>query len=113
MRLGRRNHRRPERDTTIGAPPYDALILIQRARSEKPPRSGSACTRITLARLRLRNRLAHLARDQERHMRFGYFTLSDNHYEGNKRAPNTFVADILDEAVFAEEVGLHSAWIGE
>ena len=46
-------------------------------------------------------------------MQFGYFTLSDNHYEGNKRAPNTFVADILDEAVFAEEVGLHSAWIGE
>jgi len=46
-------------------------------------------------------------------MQFGYFTLSDNHYEGNQRDANTFVADILDEAVFAEEVGLHSAWIGE
>ena len=29
------------------------------------------------------------------------------------RAPNQFVADILDEAIYAEEVGLHSAWIGE
>ena len=46
-------------------------------------------------------------------MRFGYFTLSDNHYEDNTRAANQLVADIIDEAVFAEEVGLHSAWIGE
>ena len=46
-------------------------------------------------------------------MKFGYFTLSDNHYENNRRDANAFVADILDEAVYAEEVGLHSAWIGE
>ena len=46
-------------------------------------------------------------------MEFGYFTLSDNHYDNNERDANTFVADILDEAVYAEEVGLHSAWIGE
>jgi alkanesulfonate monooxygenase SsuD/methylene tetrahydromethanopterin reductase-like flavin-dependent oxidoreductase (luciferase family) len=46
-------------------------------------------------------------------MQFGYFTLSDNHYEDNPRSANQFVADILDEAVYAEEVGLHSAWIGE
>jgi len=46
-------------------------------------------------------------------MQFGYFTLSDNHYENNRRDANAFVADILDEAVCAEEVGLHSAWIGE
>ena len=46
-------------------------------------------------------------------MKFGYFTLSDNHYDDNKRGANEFVADILDEAVYAEEVGLHSAWIGE
>ena len=46
-------------------------------------------------------------------MKFGYFTLSDNHYEDNTRDANSFVADILDEAVYAEEVGLHSAWIGE
>src|SRR6188472_3379837 len=46
-------------------------------------------------------------------MKFGYFTLSDNNYEANRRGANEFVADILDEAVYAEEVGLHSAWIGE
>ncbi len=46
-------------------------------------------------------------------MKFGYFTLSDNRYENNSRNANQFVADIIDEAVYAEEVGLHSAWIGE
>jgi len=46
-------------------------------------------------------------------MRFGYFTLSDNAYRDNPRAPNTFVADIVDEAVHADEIGMHSAWIGE
>jgi alkanesulfonate monooxygenase SsuD/methylene tetrahydromethanopterin reductase-like flavin-dependent oxidoreductase (luciferase family) len=46
-------------------------------------------------------------------MQFGYFTLSDNHYENNPRSANRLVADILDEAVYAETVGLHSAWIGE
>jgi hypothetical protein len=37
-------------------------------------------------------------------MQFGYFTLSDNKH----RSPNQFVADILDEALYAEELGLHS-----
>src|SRR3954451_11863210 len=46
-------------------------------------------------------------------MKFGYFTLSDNHYVDNRRGANQLVADILDEAIYAEEVGLHSAWIGE
>jgi alkanesulfonate monooxygenase SsuD/methylene tetrahydromethanopterin reductase-like flavin-dependent oxidoreductase (luciferase family) len=46
-------------------------------------------------------------------MKIGYFTLSDNHYDNNPRSPNQFVADILDEAVYAEELGMHSAWIGE
>ncbi len=46
-------------------------------------------------------------------MKFGYFTLSDNHYQDNSRDANSFVADILNEAVYAEAVGLHSAWIGE
>jgi alkanesulfonate monooxygenase SsuD/methylene tetrahydromethanopterin reductase-like flavin-dependent oxidoreductase (luciferase family) len=50
---------------------------------------------------------------REVEMKFGYFTLSDNHYDDNSRDANSFVADILDEAVHAEEVGLHSAWIGE
>src|ERR1700691_540832 len=44
---------------------------------------------------------------------FGYFTLSDNHYENNTRSANQFVADIVAEALYAETLGLHSAWIGE
>jgi alkanesulfonate monooxygenase SsuD/methylene tetrahydromethanopterin reductase-like flavin-dependent oxidoreductase (luciferase family) len=44
---------------------------------------------------------------------FGYFTLSDNHYENNPRSANQLVADITDEALYAEELGMHSAWIGE
>ena len=46
-------------------------------------------------------------------MKFGYFTLSDNHYENNPRTPNQFVADIADEALYADQLGMHSAWIGE
>jgi alkanesulfonate monooxygenase SsuD/methylene tetrahydromethanopterin reductase-like flavin-dependent oxidoreductase (luciferase family) len=46
-------------------------------------------------------------------MDFGYFTLSDNHYENNSRTPNQLVADIVDEAIFADELGMRSAWIGE
>jgi alkanesulfonate monooxygenase SsuD/methylene tetrahydromethanopterin reductase-like flavin-dependent oxidoreductase (luciferase family) len=46
-------------------------------------------------------------------MEFGYFTLSDNHYENNTRSPNTFVQHITDEALYAERLGMHSAWIGE
>ena len=46
-------------------------------------------------------------------MDFGYFTLSDNHYESNTREANQFVADITAEALYADEIGMHSAWIGE
>jgi alkanesulfonate monooxygenase SsuD/methylene tetrahydromethanopterin reductase-like flavin-dependent oxidoreductase (luciferase family) len=46
-------------------------------------------------------------------MQFGYFTLSDNYYVDNRRGANQLVADILDEALYADELGLHSAWIGE
>ncbi|HEY5300839.1 MAG TPA: LLM class flavin-dependent oxidoreductase [Acetobacteraceae bacterium] len=46
-------------------------------------------------------------------MKFGYFTLSDNHYEDNPRTANRFVADIVEEAVLADRLGMHSAWIGE
>jgi alkanesulfonate monooxygenase SsuD/methylene tetrahydromethanopterin reductase-like flavin-dependent oxidoreductase (luciferase family) len=44
---------------------------------------------------------------------FGYFTLSDNHYQNNARTPNQFVADITAEAIYADQLGMHSAWIGE
>jgi alkanesulfonate monooxygenase SsuD/methylene tetrahydromethanopterin reductase-like flavin-dependent oxidoreductase (luciferase family) len=46
-------------------------------------------------------------------MQFGYFTLSDNHYEDNRRSANQLVADILDEALYADQLGMHSVWIGE
>ena len=46
-------------------------------------------------------------------MEFGYFTLSDNRYPNNPRAPEDFIKDIYAEALWAEKVGLHSAWIGE
>jgi alkanesulfonate monooxygenase SsuD/methylene tetrahydromethanopterin reductase-like flavin-dependent oxidoreductase (luciferase family) len=46
-------------------------------------------------------------------MEFGYFTLSDNNYEGNTRDANTFVKDLTAEALYADQLGMHSAWIGE
>src|SRR3984893_16846485 len=42
-----------------------------------------------------------------------YCTLSDNHYENNGRTSNQLVADIVDEALYADELGMHSVWIGE
>ena len=46
-------------------------------------------------------------------MEFGYFTLSDNHYPGNARSANRFVLDIREQAILADKLGFHSAWIGE
>jgi len=46
-------------------------------------------------------------------MDFGYFTLSDNHYEGNRRSAAQFISDILAEVLYADRLGFHSAWIGE
>jgi len=46
-------------------------------------------------------------------MELGYFTLSDNHYNDNPRSPNVFVADITAEAIYADKLGMNSAWIGE
>src|SRR5205085_3566949 len=50
---------------------------------------------------------------EETDMEFGYFTLSDNHYADNTRSPNQFVADITAEALYADALGMNSAWIGE
>jgi alkanesulfonate monooxygenase SsuD/methylene tetrahydromethanopterin reductase-like flavin-dependent oxidoreductase (luciferase family) len=46
-------------------------------------------------------------------MEFGYFTLSDNHYENNARSSNQFVGDTTAEALYADKLGMSSAWIGE
>src|SRR6185437_13152376 len=35
------------------------------------------------------------------------------HYDDNRRAPNQFVADITAEAIYADQLGMHSAWLGE
>jgi luciferase family oxidoreductase group 1 len=46
-------------------------------------------------------------------MKFGYFTLSDNNYPNNDRSPNQCVSHILEQALHAEQLGMHSVWIGE
>jgi len=46
-------------------------------------------------------------------MDFGYFTLSDNRYPGNSRTPEGFIQEIYEQALYAEEVGLNSVWVGE
>lgn len=46
-------------------------------------------------------------------MEFGYFTLSDNHYPNSPRSANQFVLEIREQAILADRLGMHSAWIGE
>jgi alkanesulfonate monooxygenase SsuD/methylene tetrahydromethanopterin reductase-like flavin-dependent oxidoreductase (luciferase family) len=46
-------------------------------------------------------------------MEFGYFTLSDNIYPEINRSPEQFIIDIRKEAIHADKIGMHSAWIGE
>jgi alkanesulfonate monooxygenase SsuD/methylene tetrahydromethanopterin reductase-like flavin-dependent oxidoreductase (luciferase family) len=46
-------------------------------------------------------------------MKFGYFTLSDNHYLDNPRSANQCILDLVDEAIYAESLGYNSAWVGE
>src|SRR5262249_35471881 len=60
-----------------------------------------------------RSRAATPATNGRSAVDFGYFTLSDNHYENNTRGANQFVADIAEEALHADKLGMHSAWIGE
>ena len=46
-------------------------------------------------------------------MEFGYFTLSDNAYPNVGRSPEQFILDIREQAIHADKLGMHSAWIGE
>ena len=46
-------------------------------------------------------------------MNFGYFTLSDNRYPDNERTPEQFVKEIYEQCLWADRIGLHSAWVGE
>ncbi len=46
-------------------------------------------------------------------MEFGYFTLSDNAYPDNPRSAEDLVMQIREQAILADRLGMHSAWIGE
>ena len=46
-------------------------------------------------------------------MDFGYFTLSDNRYPNNPRTAEQFLHEIYEQALYADELGFNSAWIGE
>src|SRR5712671_579455 len=46
-------------------------------------------------------------------MDFGYFTLSDNRYPDIRRSAEQLIGEIYEQALWAETVGLNSAWIGE
>jgi alkanesulfonate monooxygenase SsuD/methylene tetrahydromethanopterin reductase-like flavin-dependent oxidoreductase (luciferase family) len=48
-------------------------------------------------------------------VKFGYFTLMDNPpaYGARRRDPNRFFHEVMEEAVFAEQIGLHSVWLPE
>ncbi len=41
-------------------------------------------------------------------MDFGYFTLSDNCYPDNPRGSEAFLREILEQSIYAEEIGMHS-----
>src|SRR5581483_7188702 len=48
-------------------------------------------------------------------MKFGYFTLTDNPpaYGAQRRDPNQFLREVLEECQVAEELGYNSAWVSE
>src|SRR5579859_5717891 len=48
-------------------------------------------------------------------LKFGYFTLSDNSvgYGDRRRDPGELIKDVVNQAIAAEELGYHSAWLPE
>lgn len=48
-------------------------------------------------------------------MKFGYFTLTDNPpgYGARRRDPSAFLREVVEEAIAAERLGFHSAWLPE
>lgn len=48
-------------------------------------------------------------------MDFGYFTLTDNPpaYAERRRDPSIFFEEVIEEGIFAEEIGLDSVWLPE
>ena len=48
-------------------------------------------------------------------MKLGYFTLTDNPpgYGEARKDPNRLIQDLVTECIYAEEIGLNSAWVPE
>ena len=48
-------------------------------------------------------------------MKFGYFTLTDNPIEfgSDRRDPNQYIKDVVEQAIYAEELGFNSVWLPE
>ncbi|ADG06994.1 LLM class flavin-dependent oxidoreductase [Kyrpidia tusciae] len=48
-------------------------------------------------------------------MKIGYFTLTDNPplYEETQQNPQQMIRSLVEEAVYAEELGFHSVWVPE
>jgi len=48
-------------------------------------------------------------------LKFGYFTLSDNSigYGARRRDPGELIREVVDQAIAAEGMGYHSAWVPE
>ena len=46
-------------------------------------------------------------------MKFGYFTLSDNRYRRQPAQRPISSCRSHEQAVMADKLGMHSAWIGE
>ena len=48
-------------------------------------------------------------------MKLGYFTLTDNPpgYGDTRRDPNELINEVLDQCLYAEELGFNSAWVPE
>ncbi|GMA62766.1 LLM class flavin-dependent oxidoreductase [Alicyclobacillus fastidiosus] len=48
-------------------------------------------------------------------MKFGYFTLTDNpaEYGKERKDSNQMLLDLVEQAIYAEELGFHSLWVPE
>lgn len=46
-------------------------------------------------------------------MKFSYFSNAYNTYNNNTRNTNVLILEIVDQAIFAEKIGMHSVWVGE
>ncbi|WP_087974766.1 LLM class flavin-dependent oxidoreductase [Oceanobacillus rekensis] len=48
-------------------------------------------------------------------MKFGYFTLTDNPIEfgADRRDPNQYIKDVVEQGIYAEELGFNSVWLPE